>query len=219
MLKSINWRYAIGEIIIVIIGITIAFTLNKYAENAKHAIDKQKYLESLIGDLDNEMLHLNNNTEKFQQKIADIKGLFPYLNGKMDGRDTIVGKVFGLAEIIHFQPNDITYKTLINSGDLGLFDNFELKKELENHYSDQTLIEMDYKRQNNIHEKYFGDFMIHHIDFDQVRKGNYSFIDDKLLKNIIQSLYGTYMIAITTSEKGVERCQKLKEVLEEEVKN
>ncbi len=32
---KINWTYALGEIIIVIIGITIAFALNNWAENAK----------------------------------------------------------------------------------------------------------------------------------------------------------------------------------------
>lgn len=35
MLRNINWRYAFGEIIIVIIGISIAFALNNWAANTK----------------------------------------------------------------------------------------------------------------------------------------------------------------------------------------
>lgn len=217
MLNNINWKYAIGEIIIVIIGITIAFSLNKWAENTKDSVSKKQYLESLILDLDNEMAHLDSNMVQFQTKINDIKAIFPYLNGKVQGRDTISNKIFGLAQIVHFHPSDITYKTLINSGHLGLFTNFELKKELEQHYSNHALIQLDYERQNKIHEKYFGDFMIYHIDYDNLRKGDYSFIDEPLLKSIIQSLYGTFSIAIGTSQKGRERCQKLKAFINAEL--
>lgn len=217
MFRKINWKYAIGEIAIVIIGITIAFSLNKWAERVKDRNSKKQYLESLIVDLDNEMVHLADNIAQFQAKIEDIKQIQPYLNGKTEGRDTTFRKLFGLAKIVHFHPSDISYKTLINSGDLGLFTNFELKKELENHYSNHALIQLDYERQNKIHEKYFGDFMIHHIDYDSLRQGDYSFMDHKMLKNIVQSLYGSFLLAISSSELGMERCKALKLLLQREL--
>ena len=108
MLKKINWKYAIGEIIIVIIGITIAFTLNKWAEQSKDRQTKQKYTESLIADLDNEIEHLNTNIELFQTKLSDIQMIFPYLYGKQEGRDSISQKIFDLAQIVHFHPSDVT---------------------------------------------------------------------------------------------------------------
>ena len=61
--------------------------------------------------------------------------------------------------------------------------------------------------------------MIYNIDYTKLRKGDYSFIDDPLLRNIVQSLYGTYAIAIDTSKKGIERCQSLKEILENALNN
>ena len=217
MFKKINWRYAFGEIIIVIIGITIAFALNKYAENARNKSTQRKYLTSLINDLDNEIIQLEANMEKFDEKMGNIRQIFPYFSGKQEGRDTIAPKIFNMAQIVHFYPNDITYKTLINSGDLELFDDFELKKSLENHYSDQIFLQNDYDRQKNIHENYFGAFMIYNMDYDKMRQGDYSFIDDKTLQNIIQSLYGTYMIAITSSKSGIERCREMKGILEGEL--
>lgn len=41
--KKINWTYAIGEIIIVIIGITIAFSLNRWAETAENRKTKGRF--------------------------------------------------------------------------------------------------------------------------------------------------------------------------------
>jgi len=138
----------------------------------------------------------------------------PCLNGKQEGRDTISVKVFELAELVHFKPNDLTYATLINSGDLSLFKNLEFRKALEAHYSAHEQLKLDYQRQKNINEKYFADFMIYNLDFQEYMSGNYSFLDDKFLKNIIQSLFGTYYIGIESSQKGIKRCEELQTMLD-----
>ena len=217
MAKKINWRYAIGEVIIVIIGISIAFSLNRYSENLKNRSVKRQYLESLIVDLDAEIDQLQENIEGFNQKLQLVKEVMPVLYGRPGGRDTISQKIFGLANIIHFHPNSITYNTIINSGDLAHLNDFELQKALADHYAYHQVIQLDYERQNKIHEKYFGDFMIYNMDFDKMRAGDYSFLDDPLLKNIVQSLFGTYQIAITASNKGIENCKSLKNLLQTEL--
>lgn len=43
----------------------------------------------------------------------------------------VVGKIFEIVNLIDFTPKDNTYQTLINSGDLKLIDNFELKTAIE----------------------------------------------------------------------------------------
>lgn len=217
MFRKINWRYAFGEIIIVIIGITIAFSLNKWSEAVKTKKDKQKYLNSLLADIDNEKTHLEANIEAFQQKLAAINQILPYLYGRPDGRDSITQKIFSLPTLIEFYPNDVTYSTLINSGDLRLFEDFQFRKALEQHYSEQSKIEIDYSRQTSINENYFGHFMIYNLDYQKIRQGDYSFMDDKLLRNIIQSLMGTYMLAIQSSEAGIQRCDSFKEILQREL--
>ena len=214
MLKKINWRYAIGEIIIVIIGISIAFNLNSWAEKRSEDKAARTYLENLRADLSSEKAHLEENILRFEQHLSLIQGLFPLLHGMQEGRDTMAMKVFDLAQIVYFNPNDITYKAMINSGDLGLLEDIDFKKELESHYVNHEVMQLDYNRQVNIHERYFGDFMIHEMDFGRVRSGDYSFLDSKLLRNTIQSLYGTFQICIETSEKGITRCDELSKLVE-----
>ena len=91
-----------------------------------------------------------------------------------------------------------------------LFWDFELKKALENHYSDQSALALDYGRQNAILENHLGYFMIEKMDFYAVHKGDYSFMDDLVLRNIIQSLFGTYTIAIETTQTRINQCETLK---------
>lgn len=209
MLKKINWRYALGEIVIVIIGITIAFALNNWASNSKERKVRQQYLQSLEADLLAEKDHLSENITAFQSKIDDVKVILPCLYGRQEGRDTIAPKVFSLAELVNFKPNDLTYKTLINSGDLTLFDDLEFRKALESHYAGHEQIILDYQRQQKIHEKYFGDFMIYNMDYSKYGQGDYSFLDDKLLRNIVQSLYGTFHIGISSSQQGIDNCEEM----------
>lgn len=215
--SQINWTYALGEIIIVIIGISIAFSLNRWAENAKDRKTKIQYLQSLVVDIDSEIEHLEENILAFEKKLKSVQQVMPFLYGRQAGRDTAFMKVFRLAEIVHFKPKDVTYKTLINSGDFGLFNDFEFKKQLEDYYSSHEEILLDYQRQNNINEKYFGDFLIYNLDYEKIRQNDFSFLDEKILKNIIQSLMGTYAIAIQVSKDGITRSKQLKQVVNEKI--
>ena len=50
-MKKVNWRYAIGELIIVTLGISIAFALNSWAESNKQEKKTKVYLQGIITDL------------------------------------------------------------------------------------------------------------------------------------------------------------------------
>ncbi len=49
--KNINWKYAIGEIIIVSIGISIAFGINTISSDLTYKKKHKEYKQSLIIDI------------------------------------------------------------------------------------------------------------------------------------------------------------------------
>ncbi len=57
MAKS-TWKYTLREIIIVIIGISIAFSMNKCAENVKDNKLKTQYLTNLKSDVEADKIQL-----------------------------------------------------------------------------------------------------------------------------------------------------------------
>ena len=55
------FKYAIGEIVLVVIGILIALQINNWNENRKLEIIKQNYLQLLLEDFKEEIININNN--------------------------------------------------------------------------------------------------------------------------------------------------------------
>ena len=100
---------------------------------------------------------------------------------------------------------------------MSLIGDLELRHEIEAHYNRHKLIEQDYERQIKIHEKYMGDFFIHELDYDRIFRGDVSFLDKPVLKNIIQSLRGAILIAKNASQKGIESNQALLEMVEKQL--
>ena len=212
---KLNWKYAIGEILIVIIGITLAFSLNNWKENRIDKNQKKQYLDNLVIDIKQEIEQLNKNQEEVNVKLQQIKTIKPFLGNKQPGRDTIVRKVFDLARMVNFYPENTTYQTLINSGDMKLIDNFVLRRGLEEHYALHKIVLQNYERIEKIHEKYLGDFFIYHIDFNKVFGGDVNFLDDPLIRNIITSIEGAYYLI----SQGNEKCVKSNEEILEKIEN
>ena len=52
-------RYAVGEIILVVIGILIAVQINNWNEGQKRSKLKQTYVENLINDLTKDTIQIN----------------------------------------------------------------------------------------------------------------------------------------------------------------
>ena len=121
----------------------------------------------------------------------------------------MINKLFDIAQTVRFTPENTTFKTLMNSGDLSLIDDFELRHEIQRHYNLHEKILVNYERLENINSKYLGDFFIYDMDFDALRKGDFSVLDNPLLKNIINSLQGAYYYILQANKDCLESNQKL----------
>ncbi len=114
---KIKWQYTLGEISIVIIGISIAFSLSNWNENRKNNIKKTEYLKNLKLDIENEKTQFENNIVSYNEYSAKATKLIPHLGRELPGRDSISGYLFELATVINFIPQTVSYNTMINSGD------------------------------------------------------------------------------------------------------
>lgn len=214
---KVNWKYAVGEILIVIIGISLAFSLNTWKESGNSEKLKRKYMNYLISDIEAEIEQLEKNNheieEKIEEKIKQIRIIKPFLGNSAIKRDTIIQNFFSLAILVNFNPENTTYQTLVNFGDMKLIEDFELRRHIEAHYSFHETVLKDYERIEKIHEKYLADFFIHQIDYDKVFKGDASFLDKPPIKNIVLSIEGAYGMVFKANNKCLESNRKLVEHL------
>lgn len=205
----INWRYAIGEIIIVIVGVSAAFALNNWAENRKDKRIEKLYLANIKSDLQRDLEILEHNTSRLEKKLETVKEVLPLLRPLKAGQDTVSLKFFSLSDPINFYPKDATYRTLVNSGDLKVITDFKVKSNIEEFYGSYNTLLKDYERFEYFSKEFIADFYVHQIDWGKVRSGNYDFLESKTVRNMTSSMFGIFKLKLESTKTAMEQCKSL----------
>ena len=132
-------KYAIGEIILVVIGILIALSINNWNENRKERNKEINYLKNLKVDLENEILNSEEFVAYHFRKVQACSKLIsegaPTNIKEVQVYTDTYETVFGWKD---FVPNNNTFKELLSSGNLSLIKNDSIKNgllELEKNYA------------------------------------------------------------------------------------
>ena len=131
--------YAIGEILLVMIGILLAFQVSKWYDNSIKKTNEIKYYQN-IKDQINEDRYLINGELRYNDRIKDQ---FKYAtkiieNNDRSKMDTLGIIVRNLIEYSDFDKQSNIYETMVNSGEIKLLNNREiidLLRILEERYS------------------------------------------------------------------------------------
>ena len=126
-------RYAIGEIVLVVIGILIALQINNWNEERKDQVKKQVYVEALISDL------VKDTTEigLFIREIDDINPMWIEFKSQIERPDATIDTLINLfSNKRNFYPilmpqNQSALNSLHATGDLELFEKNQLKQVLD----------------------------------------------------------------------------------------
>jgi len=131
-------KYAIGEIVLVVIGILIALSINNWNVNRIDNIQENKYLNNVKLDLQKDLVSLTYQLNFRNKKFKGTQKLIKQINGEpiVDVAELTYNVVYTLMED-RFTPNNSTYTELASSGNLNLISNDSIKMlllELEEHY-------------------------------------------------------------------------------------
>ena len=139
------FKYAVGEIILVVIGILIALQINNWNENQKNRLAEKRYVNDLIEDLKNDSLVLNQINIFLESKSASKTKIEPLLQGNKVEIDSIdFHFVNQWAVKNRFTPTNITIEELKNSGNLNIIKDIDLRRQivsLYNNYSNEVFSE------------------------------------------------------------------------------
>ena len=115
-LTMVFWRFLEGSVESFPAG---ASTLNNWAENRKDISTEKLYLGNLLSELRWDRNKLQQNIEKIEENRKFVDEILQHANKNNNRKDTLFRKVFQISDMVDFVPQNITYKTLINSGDSG----------------------------------------------------------------------------------------------------
>ena len=135
--------YAIGEIILVVIGILIALQVNNWNIDKANKMQEDKYLANIVLDLNKDIKKLNDLIAFREIRLIGDRKIIEHINGKpVDDLNELSKNVINAMMERNFSPNNTTYLELSNSGNLNLISNDSIKfllPELEELYKENTL--------------------------------------------------------------------------------
>ena len=136
-------KYAIGEIILVVIGILIALQINAWNEDYKNTKKERGYLINLQQDLRADSLRLSELKNDFELAVKSKKKFEKIIEGQPTTNDSLIFYVNNQIDLLtDFVPNSSTFDELKNSNGLNLISNPQLKRQivtLYNSYADLIL--------------------------------------------------------------------------------
>lgn len=153
--------YAIGEIILVVIGILIALQINSWNSFQKDRAIEREYLERLVEDLKTDTFYHIFIIDLAEEKKRNIEFILPYLTDhSMEIRDTLK---FMNALIVssdlgwnHGRVLTATVDELRSTGNFSLIENTSLRSKIAEyyHFAYDERIRVDKRRGNYPHEIY-----------------------------------------------------------------
>lgn len=120
--------YALGEILLVVIGILIALQINN-ANDQRQAREKElNYLKNITVDLKINLLEMDNFLQIRNQSIQFAQTIIGYFEGEpITDYNAFNASAISIYNWEKFYQNDNTFQELINSGNLALISNDTIK--------------------------------------------------------------------------------------------
>ena len=120
--------YAVGEILLVVIGILIAVAINNRNEQQKLNELATIYRTGLITELQEDITDLKEQMKRLSQKRESIKNYINYYNTDTPKTEVLIQKIDSVnSSKSAFYTNTYTIEDLITTGNLSLFSKQEKK--------------------------------------------------------------------------------------------
>lgn len=153
--------YALGEIILVVIGILIALQINNWNEYRKAKAVERSFFQNVLLDLQKDREKLDYYHKFHTKRIEYLDTLLTYVRNP--DRTMGIQKFGQYVEPIFYSAQAAQYNTTFESakamGTLGNLENKEILKDLSQYYADFVLIENMFTSINRFVENQFEPLM------------------------------------------------------------
>ncbi len=125
------WRHIAVEIVIVAVGILIAFSLDSWWQGRKDYSREQTHLHALSADFQENSARLRKVVAREELVEKNAEQLLQMMRSNPDAsRDEVWPLLNWVFSTTQFEPMLVAYDTLVNTGDLALIRDEELRREI-----------------------------------------------------------------------------------------
>lgn len=170
--------YAIGEIILLVIGILIALSINNWNQKLQKEEQEIVYYCKIKEDLQTDKNNILRGIKSLDARILSSKQLLTNLYKKIDDKAIILEGFLPAVRSYNFIPSKSAIVDITSSGKLENLNNPKLKTAILQHYSDLeyaiNILQLNKTNFNELSFKYenFSDFGYQQIPLYKVNYGN-----------------------------------------------
>jgi len=140
-------KYAIGEIVLVVIGILIALQINNWNERRLNKILEQELLSNLLNDVEADIQNLKYQDSVLALALFSKLRLNNYIKGEEISEDSIFYYLSHTGPTSRFNPTKITYDEMKSSDALKAISNKQIRREI-------AILYRQYERVEDAEETY-----------------------------------------------------------------
>lgn len=151
--------YAIGEIILVVIGILIALQIDNLNEQSKQDAEEIRILENLKKDLLNDISQLETNLRSAKERQVKIDSVFQILHSPDSYKaDKFLNLNFAIAVENHFELNSGTFDESMAAGTINTIKSNSLRQQIFDYYRVAKINYTDNNTNKQIYENIIPEF-------------------------------------------------------------
>ncbi|OIQ37819.1 MAG: hypothetical protein BM563_07675 [Bacteroidetes bacterium MedPE-SWsnd-G1] len=215
--------YAVGEILLVVIGILIALQINTSKQEFNQNKKTNTYLKALNTEIQLNILRLNNRLENIQEDIEATANVFTELNSEKAYQfdETQLKSIMDTRPIYSVILSTSAFEDLINSGTLEYLKNQKLKHSILKIGSHTDFLEINYMDSQDVWDNYQQPYLMKHsavatnwdslngvkIPTTKFTKNKEAFVHNRDYSNILA-------LRMRMQTNYYETCAEIKETLE-----
>ncbi len=217
---KLRWSEYLIELLVVIIGISIAFSIENYAANRKEKGEELQHLKGLMDDLEKDAKSFEEFAGYVGNTLNYVRRLNELIRDKDVGNDSLNFLLLRAGWVSSTEPRSIGYNSLKTSGDLDKLSNFELRKSIVYHYEHKM---DDIHFLNELHaaylEKYVTPIQLKYSDYTFAEKLDRRFFDLRENRNTFAGLEGQLVNMKEGYLKASNYSREILELVKTEVSN
>lgn len=216
--SNIKWREYLIELLVVIIGISIAFAIENYAAHRKEKAEELLHLKGIVDDLETDARVFKEFAGYTKSTLNYVRRFNELIRNNDRTNDSLNYLLLRSGWISSYEPRDITYNSLKTSGGLERLTSFELRRKIVYHYEHKV---NDVLFQNELHKRnldvYITPILLKYSDFTSTKGLDDDFFDLRENRNTFSSLEGQLSNKYQDYEAAVEFTEEILEEVKAEV--
>jgi hypothetical protein len=186
---KVYWPSVLVDFVVVVLGVTLAFLLNSWYENLQDKKLETRYLEGFYQDIQTDLLALDSIIVFDNQTVSQINQAIQGYKKSQPEPDSVLLVLSMISQYNPFNPAQITYESVLNTGHLSVISSLDLRQSLIHYYRsliEKSMIEQVYM---DYISNYVTPLVIEYVDILNQEIPDKSYFSSVHFRNILQGCH------------------------------